>query len=317
MDYVAPSKVVSTMLDAGAAKAAASLRDLVIRGFLSGALLGFATSFAITTTVQTTLPIAGALVFPVGFVMIVLLGLELVTGNFAVLPMAMLDKRATFWQVARNFGVVFSANLAGSLFYAWLLCISLTMAGSVPPDAVANKIVAIAQTKTQFPQYGLAGLLGVFVRSILCNWMVCLGVVMAMTSTSTVGKIAAAWLPVFVFFAHGYEHSVVNMFVIPAGMMLGAKVTFADWWLKNQLPVTAGNFVGGCVFTGMALYFTHKPKPEPAAESPARPESAAPLPAPSLVLVPDPPVLELLASEPEPAESPAPEPSLDEATDSA
>ncbi|MDI1477647.1 formate/nitrite transporter family protein [Polyangium sp. y55x31] len=317
MDYVAPSKVVSTMLDAGAAKAAASLRDLVIRGFLAGALLGFATSLAVTTTVQTTIPVAGALLFPVGFVMIVLLGLELVTGNFALLPMAMLDKRATLFQLLRNFGVVFSANLAGSLFYAWLLSISLTMAGSVPPDAVANKIVAIAQAKTQFPQYGLAGLLGVFVRSILCNWMVCLGVVMAMTSTSTVGKIAAAWLPILVFFAHGYEHSVVNMFVIPAGMMLGAKVTFADWWLKNQLPVTAGNFVGGFLFTGMALYFTHKPKPDAAGAqaSPAPPDLAAPAPppAPALVLVPEPPVLELLTSEPEPTSEREPSAATDSA----
>ncbi|MRG92467.1 formate/nitrite transporter family protein [Polyangium spumosum] len=294
MDYVAPSKVVSLLLDAGTAKARASLRDLVIRGFLAGALLGFATSLAVTAAVQTTIPLVGAIVFPVGFVMIVLLGLELVTGNFALLPMAMLDKRVTAAELARNFAVVFCANLAGSLFYAWLLSISLTMAGSVPPDAVANKIIAIAQAKTQFPQYGLAGLLGVFVRSILCNWMVCLGVVMAMTSTATVGKIAAAWLPILVFFAHGYEHSVVNMFVIPAGMLLGAKITFADWWLKNQLPVTVGNFVGGCLFTGMALYFTHKPKPE----APADLAPPAPAPPPVLELAAE-PVLELVTNEPE------------------
>jgi formate transporter len=260
MDYVAPSKVVATMIDAGAQKAAAPLRDLLIRGFLSGALLGFATSLAITTAVQTSLPVLGAVVFPVGFVMIVLLGLELVTGNFALLPMALLDKRCTLWQLVRNFAVVFAANLAGSLVYAALLYVSLTMMGNVPLDAVATKIVAIAQAKTQYPQYGLGGLLAVLVRSILCNWMVCLGVVMAMTSSSTVGKIAAAWLPILVFFAHGYEHSVVNMFVIPAGMMLGANVSFSDWWLKNQILVTIGNFIGGCLFTGLALYFTHKPR---------------------------------------------------------
>ncbi len=280
MDYVAPSKVVSTMLDVGAQKAAAPLRDLLIRGFLAGALLGFATSLAVTTAVQTSVPVAGALVFPVGFVMIVLLGLELVTGNFALLPMALLDKRATLWQLIRNFGVVFFANLAGSLFYAWLLSISLTMMGSLPPDAVANKIIAIAQAKTQYPQYGLAGLAGVLVRSVLCNWLVCLGVVMAMTSTSTAGKIAASWLPILVFFAHGYEHSVVNMFVIPAGMLLGAKVTFSDWWLKNQILVTVGNFVGGCLFTGMALYFTHKPRPEAVVPPPEAAPEYAPEPEP-------------------------------------
>src|SRR5438067_9991136 len=89
--------------------------------------------------------------------------------------------------------------------------------------------------------------------------MVCLAVVLAMTTNSTLGKIAAAWMPVFIFFAQGFEHSVVNMFLIPTGMMMGAKVTVADWWLWNQIPVTLGNLVGGFVFTGLALYVTYKP----------------------------------------------------------
>ena len=88
--------------------------------------------------------------------------------------------------------------------------------------------------------------------------MVTLGAVMALTSTSTSGKILAMWLPILTFFGQGFELAVVNMFVIPAGIMLGANVTVADWWLWNQIPVTLGNIVGGAVFTGMALYFTHK-----------------------------------------------------------
>jgi formate/nitrite transporter FocA (FNT family) len=99
-----------------------------------------------------------------------------------------------------------------------------------------------------------------FVKAILCNWLVCLGVVLAMTSKSTIGKIAATWMPIFVFFAQGFEHAVVNMFIIPTGMLLGAKVTFADWWLWNQIPVTLGNLVGGAVFTGLAIYVTYRPK---------------------------------------------------------
>jgi formate/nitrite transporter FocA (FNT family) len=82
-----------------------------------------------------------------------------------------------------------------------------------------------------------------------------------MSPTSTIGKIATAWVPVFVFFAQGFEHSVVNMFLIPTGMMLGAKVTVADWWLWNQIPVTLGHLVGGFTFTGLALYMTYRPRP--------------------------------------------------------
>ena len=95
---------------------------------------------------------------------------------------------------------------------------------------------------------------------MLCNWMVCLAIVAAMTTTSTVGKIACAYMPVFIFFAQGFEHSVVNMFIIPTGMMMGAKVSFAEWWLWNQIPVTLGNLVGGFIFTGLAIYITHKPR---------------------------------------------------------
>lgn len=268
MDYVAPVKVVAAMLDAGTAKANAKVGDLVIRGFLAGALLGVATSLAITASVQTTLPIVGAALFPVGFVMIVLLGLELVTGNFALVTMALIDGRCSVSQLLRNFGIVFLANLAGSLFYAVMLWLSLT-AGNGALDPVAQKIVAIAQMKAQYPAaWGIAPMV---VRSILCNWLVCLGVVLGMSSTSTTGKIIASWLPIMVFFGHGYEHSVVNMFVIPCGMLLGAKVTLGDWWFRNQLIVTLGNFAGGSVLTGMALYYTHRNNlgPPPTRPSPS------------------------------------------------
>jgi formate/nitrite transporter FocA (FNT family) len=67
-------------------------------------------------------------------------------------------------------------------------------------------------------------------------------------------------MPIFIFFAQGFEHSVVNMFIIPTGMMMGAKVTVAEWWVWNQIPVTLGNLLGGGVFTGLALYITHKPR---------------------------------------------------------
>ena len=81
---------------------------------------------------------------------------------------------------------------------------------------------------------------------------------MSLTSQSTIGKIAAMWLPILTFFAQGFEHSVVNMFVIPAGMILGSQASFSDWWLWNQIPVTLGNIFGGFIFTGFALYVTHK-----------------------------------------------------------
>jgi len=191
--------------------------------------------------------------------------------------LAVTDRKLSARRMLTNFGWVFLGNLIGSLLYAVLLTGALGMCGQSPDTSgVAAKIVAIAQAKTTgYAKFGAAGLGTVFIKAILCNWMVTLGVVMGMTSRSTIGKIIAAWLPIFAFFAQGFEHSIVNMFVIPAGMLLGAKVTIADWWIWNQLPVTIGNFVGGALFTGFALYLTYKPsstsstevaKSEPAAE---------------------------------------------------
>jgi len=205
--------------------------------------------------------------FPVGLIMIVLLGLELVTGSFALVPLPFLQGEATAGAVVTNCSWVFIGNLIGSVAYGALIAIALTDMGAIAPSGVASRIIAAAEAKTTgYAAFGFAGLVTVFVKGILCNWMVCLAVVLAMSTTSTIGKIATAWMPVFVFFAQGFEHSVVNMFIIPTGMMLGAKVTVADWWLWNQIPVTLGNLVGGFCFTGFALYWTYKPATAPATE---------------------------------------------------
>jgi formate/nitrite transporter len=262
MDYVKPADVALAMVESGRRKLMLAPRDLLIRGMLSGAILGVATSLAFNATVSTGQPIVGALIFPVGLVSIVLLGLELVTGSFALVPLPWLDREASASSVVANWAWVFIGNLIGSVAYGALLAIVLTNMGTTAPAGVAARIVATAEAKTiGYAAIGFAGMVTVFVKAMLCNWLVCLAVVLAMTTNSTIGKIACAWMPVFIFFAQGFEHSVVNMFIIPTGMMMGAKVTVADWWLWNQIPVTLGNLVGGFTFSGLALYATYKPRP--------------------------------------------------------
>lgn len=267
MSYVNPQAVVENMILGGAAKGQLPVKDLLIRGMLSGALLGVATTLAFTAALQTGAPIAGALLFPVGFVMIVLLGLELVTGNFALLPVAAADGKINMGQVLNNWFWVFIGNLLGSMLYAGLFVLT------APKPDMAAQIIKVAVAKTAgYEQMGGMGMITLFVRAMLCNWMVTLGVVMAMTSASTPGKVLAMWLPILTFFAQGFEHSVVNMFVIPAGMMLGAPVTLGQWWMWNQIPVTLGNIAGGLLFTGLALYATHRKKA--VSPAPASPETA-------------------------------------------
>src|SRR5579859_4839725 len=125
MDYTKPAQVVEAMTDLAQAKSLLRVRDLVIRGMLSGAILGISTSLALLAGIQTGVALVGALVFPVGFVMIVLGGLELVTGNFAVVPLGILDRRTRLRQLASNFGWVFLGNLLGSVAYGALFYYAL------------------------------------------------------------------------------------------------------------------------------------------------------------------------------------------------
>lgn len=259
MDYVSPKEVAGTMMSAAVTKASLSVKDLLIRGAMSGALLAISVTLAYLAASQTKMSMAGALVFPVGFVIIVLLGLELVTGSFSLVPLAWFEKKITAGTMFKNLFWVFTGNLLGSLLFAFLFwSASSEMGTATLLGNIEQMLVTAAEKKTiGYAQHGGAGLVSAFVKAILCNWMVCMGVVMAMTSKSTVGKIMAAGIPIFIFFALGYEHAVVNMFVIPVGMMFGAKVTIADWWFYNQFIVTAGNIIGGLLFTGAAIYYTY------------------------------------------------------------
>jgi len=269
MDYAKPADVVASMIDVSLKKLALAPSDLLIRGGLSGALLGAATSLAFMGSVTTGQPLVGAIIFPVSLIIIVLLGLELVTGSFGLLPLARLEGKATWSAIGVNWSWVYLGNLLGSILYGGLLAIALTNMGKVEPAGIAARIVSIAEAKTVANEaIGLAGMVSVFVKAILCNWLVCLGVVMAMTTSSTIGKIVATWMPIFMFFALGFEHAVVNMFIIPTGMLLGAKVSVYQWWVWNQIPVTLGNFVGGFGFTGLALYATFRPA-SPAISAPS------------------------------------------------
>lgn len=277
MDYVNPVELVQEALRVAKKKAALSTCDLLLRGFLAGAFLAYATSLVMIVLSQGLPPIVGALLFPVGFVMLVLLGLELATGNFALLPAALAAGEVSLGKLLRNWGWVYLGNVLGSVFYAALFYLAVTNCGASAGGPLGDLLKQTAQRKTlAYMALGGSGWTTALVKGILCNWMVTIGAVLAMVSRSTVGKVVAMWLPIMTFFAHGYEHSIVNMFVIPAGMLFGAPVSVRQWWLWNQIPVTLGNLVGGMLFTGLLLYWTYRPaKTQPA----LAPVSASPPPA--------------------------------------
>ena len=198
--------------------------------------------------------------------MLYLMKFDLLTGVFTLVPLALIDKRpgVTFAGVMRNWGLVFVGNFAGALMTAFFMSFILTYGYSTDGGAIAAKVSTIGESRTLgYQSHGLMGWITIFIRGMLCNWMVSMGVVGAMISTSAGSKMAAMWMPVMLFFYMGFEHSIVNMFLFPFSMIMGGDFTVTDYLLWNELPTALGNLVGGLCLVGLPLYFTHvKTSPE-------------------------------------------------------
>lgn len=260
MSYLVPTEFVTKMVDAGESKIFMATRDVLIRAYMAGAILAIAAVFAVTVSVQTGYPILGAMLFPVGFCMLYLMGFDLLTGVFVLTPLALFDKRpgVTVKAILRHWGVVFTGNFLGALTVAVLMAIVFTYGFSTPPSKVGEVISHIGEDRTVgYKEFGAAGMLTIFIRGVLCNWMVSLGVVGAMISTTVGGKVLAMWMPVMLFFAMGFEHSIVNMFLFPSAMIMGGNFSIMDYLIWNEIPVVLGNLVGGLSLTGLTLYSTH------------------------------------------------------------
>jgi formate/nitrite transporter len=258
--YLMPSEFVTKMVDAGESKVFMATRDTLIRAYMAGAILALAAVFAVSVNVQTGYPIIGAILFPVGFCMLYLLGFDLLTGVFVLTPLALIDKRAgvTIGGVLKNWGLVFVGNFLGALTVAVMMAIVFTYGFSTEPDKVGKVIAGIGEARTLgYAKYGAAGMLTLFIRGVLCNWMVSTGVVGAMISTTVGGKVIAMWMPIMLFFAMAFEHSVVNMFLFPSGLLMGGHFSIMDYLIWNEIPTVLGNLVGGLTFTGLTLYTTH------------------------------------------------------------
>lgn len=260
MAYVAPTDFVTKMIDAGESKVFMSTRDTLIRGYMAGAILALAAVFAVTINVQTGQPLAGAVLFPVGFCLLYLMGFDLLTGVFTLAPLALIDKRpgVTVGGVLRNWGLVFLGNFAGALTVAIMMAVVFTFGFTTEPNAVGQAIGHIGEGRTVgYAAHGAGGMLTLFIRGVLCNWMVSTGVVAAMMSTSVSGKVIGMWMPIMLFFYMGFEHSVVNMFLFPSGLMLGGNFSIRDYFVWNEIPTVVGNLLGGITFVGLTLYATH------------------------------------------------------------
>ena len=261
-------EILEKVSDSGIAKAEGKTLRLLIWALLAGAYIAFGAQASQMVSFNLLADpdslgvgrLVSAAVFPVGLMMVVLCGAELFTGN-CLMIIGVLDRKIRISGMLRNWVLVYLGNFLGALLVVALMkSTGLWETGS---GLLGASVIKTAQAKVQL-SFGQA-----FVRGILCNWLVCLAVWMSTGARETVSKIFAIWFCIGLFVISGFEHSIANMYFIPAGIAAAAVsglaqlagcdvsvLTVGNFLIKNLLPVTLGNILGGGLFVGMVYWFT-------------------------------------------------------------
>jgi formate/nitrite transporter len=260
-DAFSPAQIAQRVSEVGVAKARLPLLQLAMLGMLAGAFIGLGALFSVIVFSDAALGFAakrvlGGAVFSLGLFLVVVAGAELFTGN-NLLAMAWAEGKITSRELLRNWAVVCAANLAGALGLAAIVFLSGHPA--MNGGAVGRTYAAIAAAKISLPP------LQAFFSGVLCNVLVCMAVWMSLAGRSVVDKLVAVIFPVAAFVAAGFEHSVANMYLIPLGLAVQAQAGQAiDAWgfVRNLVPVIAGNLVGGSVLVALVyrvIYLRARP----------------------------------------------------------
>ncbi|AAT60547.1 TPA: formate/nitrite transporter family protein [Bacillus anthracis] len=254
MSVFTPEEITELAANSGRKKAHLSLLPMLILGFFGGAFI--ALGYLLDIHVIGTMPKAwgsftsflGAAVFPIGLILVILAGGELVTGNMMTVSMAWLHKKIDLFHFIRNLFIVTFSNFIGAVFVAYFFGHIVGLA----EGAFLAKTVSVAQAKLQDTP------LQAFISAIGCNWLVCLAVWLSMGSKEFIGKIIGIWFPVMTFVAIGFQHVVANMFVIPAAIFAG-HLTWIEYF-PNFIFVFFGNLVGGMLFVALPYFISYKKK---------------------------------------------------------
>jgi formate/nitrite transporter len=281
MVFHPPVAIVAKAGDAGKYKVGLAPWNMALRGFLSGAYIamGGALATVCSTGIVAAAPLNvgtasagfGALitgaVFPVGLIITVLTGAELFTGDAMLAPMAAFVHKVSWAQVMKLWVFVYIGNFIGSIVYAYIMAygpfISVNATtGAITATAFGNRAIAIAAFKVQY--VGMMGMWSAFLKAVGCNWLVNLAILLGICADDLIGKFFGIWFPIMAFVSSGLEHSIANMYFIPAGILTqgyildGTKInTGLNWvtmWTHNLIVVTLGNIVGGMIFVGVIYW---------------------------------------------------------------
>ena len=266
IDAYSPRQIAERVERAGADKVRLPPLQTITLGVLAGAFVAFGAMYHALAVTDPGLGfgpsrLLGGLAFSLGLVLVVIAGAELFTGN-ALIVMAWVDGRVDLPELARNWGLVYLANLAGAVGAAALVALAdgLALGDGRLGETAAG--IARAKVALAWPT--------AFFRGILGNALVCLAVWLSFGARDVAGKILAVVFPVSAFVALGFEHSVANMYVIPLALLHGAGGVTLAGFLGNLVPVTVGNVVGGGVFVAGVYWLCYRYRaPGSVADEPA------------------------------------------------
>lgn len=252
MDPYAPAQIAALVESNGVKKANMPFVPMLVLGILAGAYIALGGMFYTLTITETGLGLGptrllGGITFSLGLVMVVVGGAELFTGN-TMLTMAWAGRRISTALLLKNWAIIYAGNFIGSVATAFLVHGSGSL--GMGDGALLHTVVKIAESKAHLPFDEI------FLRGILCNVLVCMGVWLALGARSVGGKIAAIVFPVSAFVAMGFEHCVANMYLIPVGMLSGAQVGLGDFAI-NLVFATIGNIVGGGVLVALVYWVVY------------------------------------------------------------
>ncbi|MFO7316803.1 MAG: formate/nitrite transporter family protein [Bacilli bacterium] len=249
-----PKEIAQIAIQKGEEKAEMPFFQMFILGFLGGAFIsiGYLAYVRMTGTMPeewgSFVNFMGASVFPIGLVLILLAGGELVTGNMMAVAMACFAKRIKLTKLVRNWFWITIFNFFGALFVAYFF----GHVAGLTEGAFLEKTVGAANGKVS------ASFVEAFVSAIGCNWLVALAVWLCYGTSSFSGKILSIWFPIMTFVLIGFQHVVANMFIIPAAIFAG-EMTWGQY-VSNFVPVFLGNAVGGAIFVSMFYYLAYLKK---------------------------------------------------------
>lgn len=254
LDAYAPAEIAQRVQSAGVVKAGLATVPTLVLAVLAGAFIAFGAVLYTVVVTESGLGfgperLLGGIAFSLGLILVLVGGAELFTGN-SLIVFAWADGEITSGRLLRNWGLVYAGNFIGATATAVL--VHWSGIGALSDGAVAATAVRIAEAKLALAP------IEAFVRGILCNVLVCLAVWLCFGARTVSGKILAIVFPIAGFVALGFEHSVANMYLIPAGWLAGSELVGVAGYAANLLLVTAGNVIGGGVLVALVYWLVYR-----------------------------------------------------------